>query len=1456
MSRLLLAASLLLGARATPAQEDGDATRFFALPMVRDTRELAAVAEEHLRAERYPEAIGALQRILEDHAQEVLPAGAELGLRATHPGAAEWALARLMALPEEARAGYRARYGPRADEALAHARVAPTRTGLASIPRRWPLAPAAVQAWWALGDLELESGQEDAAELAWRKALALESALGFSSPGQRAPRRAWLEARETRRAQAPRAAPTLPRADAQAWSTPLDLTPFAATRTRNLQPVVAGEFVLVGSTLRLFALDAFTGALRWQAGPPAGWGSLPTRSHKELWEGINNELLLAPAVGDGVALAVMQEPFTEYDTEDWQGIEIMKAIPERRLHAYDLESGRELWNHAPELVADGLRQRWDGSGSYAQRMMVAGTPVVAGARVLVPCYRMQGRIDYHVACYELASGELLWSTLVISGQRERNMFGRSVKEFCASPLVVAGGTVLAQTELGTLAALELFSGRIQWQSTYAQIPLPKTRSYNPPERPVTWRLAPPVVVGNVVLSAPSDSMEVVAVRLEDGAKLWAYRESDLQRLDRETELLGFNLLVGADQDTLYLSGAKLAALHKAGGIGSSAPFVSRWARELDLSETAPRALLAGECVLAPNEKTRVVFDRRSGERLPALSGGWGNGAAGFACLEDGALYSLSAQGLSGTFDWQAQLERARRLAGGDEEGPLRLAAELFLRHGELQLAGGDASAARLTLADARAFFVRLRARSARPDARAELACVRALAESLTQLARADEALAVLQEARPLASGRREQAELLFLEERILRPAGGAARLALLDELGAGYGEMLLPEDVQVEAVGRWLAGTSEGRALEPEADALPTLLWVALERAAERERANELEAALADLHLALEHARGLALARGFPLANLVHERIAGVLRLPGGAEAYAPIEARAAQLLAVARDGVDGAALEDLSARYPHSHAAEEALGILIERAAAARDAPAVARLVRTALGRGALPPERETDLLLVLARTLGAGGNTALERGLVAALARSAPAHVSPLPEHGGRTLDALASELAKESDSVPGLQRFDARVVSGGSPQRLELEFLGALHPAGQAPESAPLELHLYAGKDRLLAYSSVAPAEPAWTRALDRGRPPCAFGPGRFVLGTQSGLVCLDERGRELWLQDTHGDPPHALALESGVVVASLRSGKVVALDAVLGLALWERTLDADDGWDGPLAGAGHAVFFAQVQRQAPRALVLDLFRGRVTADLRLVGQDARLALAEAAWIAEERLIVPAFAQRPSQLTAFELEGGRRAWTIDFGRDEELHSIAHSQGKAYPITLAAALGPANGGVYELDARTGTKRLVVPLKPGERVMGLEPQRSRELEAPYLFTYSHSEKERSIPIRALHLPYGVQWTWALPITTQEIYDGRMLPMPAVSADCVAIGYQTRRGGAGQGGEAVLVFLDKRAGKKVDTLVFGNDSAFAQANRIELRGLGEALFVLGKASTPRGACLDILEKLR
>jgi outer membrane protein assembly factor BamB len=601
------------------------------------------------------------------------------------------------------------------------------------------------------------------------------------------------------------------------------------------------------------------------------------------------------------------------------------------------------------------------------------------------------------------------------------------------------------------------------------------------------------------------------------------------------------------------------------------------------------------------------------------------------------------------------------------------------------------------------------------------------------------------------------------------------------------------------------------------------------------------------------------LARGVPLAAAVRERIARVLDLPGGREAFAPLEERAASLLAEARASTAAEPLAAVGELYPHSRAAEEALALRLERAVDARDAAAVAALVRAALERGALSPEREDALLLRLARVLGERGNVELERSLMAELARVAPQLRSELPEHDGRTLAELAAALgdaAPESPAAPVL--FPPTVLSSGNQLGGTHVFLGALQPAGQAAEGAPSELHLYATRDELLAFSSAAPGAPAWRRpldeALDTGDAPCAFAPGRFVFGTRDALICLDERGEERWTHALGGDAPRTLATRGGVLVALTRGNSVVALDVWLGLPLWQRSFGASGAWSGPVLGPAHAVFFSHVSALPPRALALDLYRGRVTKDMRLANFDSRSALAETAWVAGRNLIAPSFHLRPSVLAAFSLDDGQRAWTIEFGRDEELSGLVRSEGKTFAVTLASSLDrtAGNGGVYLVDETSGTRRLIVPLKPGERVMGLDAQGAIDLPAPYLFTYTYSESERGVPIRAIHLPFGFKWAWSLPIASQEMYDGRNLPMPAVSADCVAIAYPRRTSGGG--GETWVVFVDRQAGKKIDTQRLGEK--FDQSNRIELRGLGTALFVLGKSPPSRGTCLEILESPR
>ena len=338
----------------------------------------------------------------------------------------------------------------------------------------------------------------------------------------------------------------------------------------------------------------------------------------------------------------------------------------------------------------------------------------------------------------------------------------------------------------------------------------------------------------------------------------------------------------------------------------------------------------------------------------------------------------------------------------------------------------------------------------------------------------------------------------------------------------------------------------------------------------------------------------------------------------------------------------------------------------------------------------------------------------------------------------------------------------------------------------------------------------------------------------------------------------MSETPGEEPISLAEAGGVLIANLRSGRMLAFDVQAGILLWELKLGESARWSGPVTGEGRLVFLSKLHALPPRALVVDVYRGRIEADFKLPAADPASALEETSWIEDDALFVPVFNRRgpPSRIDAFKLESGERTWTIEFGADEELHSVLHHEGKDYLVTVGARAGntTGNGAVYLLDGEFGTIRRVIALMPDEEPMGILKHSSVELPAPYVFTYTSSPSDRAVRVRAVHLPFGLLWTWSLPVSREEFYDSQNMPMPAVSRDCVALAYQTKDSSSNLRGEMTLVFVDKRAGKRLDTLTL-ND-AFTQARNLELRGLGESLFVLGKGSTQKGHRMEILEAIR
>jgi outer membrane protein assembly factor BamB len=1480
--------------------------RSFSIPLAREARRRAENAREHIAAERWGGAIVELQAIIDQHQGDLLPDD----WRATasrptqypaYPGASGWATDLLGSLPEEARGIYEERFGARAREALEQARTRGDGRALTSVVRRWPLTRAARGAWWTLGDMELERGEAGAALFAWRRALDLVSLAGEDPPPGAQARRELAErllgsvpsgtrpgvreeamARDRITPGGPRR--SIPRIDADAWSLELDLSPFQEERRgtnfhHNLHPVLAGDRVLVNTSWWMYCVDAFTGRLLWRAGPPEGWRDLPSAKLPDYAHRIDFERVsLHPAVSDGVVVGLMQTPFSRTPEAEWQGHDILARIPERRLFAFDLETGEELWNHAPRLDWDSDNSQWlidDAKNSFAQRVTVAASPVIAGSRVLVPAYRVQGRIDYHVACYELATGRLLWSTNLIGGQRERNMFGNLDIEFVASRLTVVGDRVVAQSELGTVAALDLFTGQILWESEYHQIPLqPSHYSRRSPRRKPVWHVASPLVTDDLVIATPSDSDELVAFELEDGRVHWGHLQTHLSARDFSSRGVDLNLLVGVDRDTVYLTGRKATALQKAGGLRTRGDFLPRWTARLDGSRGVllPTPRLTANALVIPLEEERLVLDRWTGESHRSLTGAWAFAEYGNAVIGDGALFTLGRTQLNGFFDWEVLLDRQRELlaASPDDAGIALESAALFVRRARGVIDRGETVRARSFLAEARKLLAPLveaaggaeaAVRHDRPSAEAMHSLLRLEATIQVDLADSAGALRSLAQARPLATTRTDLCDTLRQEERILRTASLPRRLEILAEIGESCGELPLPDDILAEGCG-WLMGEAilSPKALEGWKEApLDIGLWVLFTRADARARAHDGAGALRDLHDALARYGTIPINDSLLVGDLAGDRISRRLELDGRG-IYREFEREAAALHARALGDDERDLLTEVLRLYPHSKVASEANRALLAWAWRRGETGTLARMLFGTGHRTGWHPEDLELGLFRLGLLLAEGGNHAFLRGLTLARPDGRRAmEAGASAEERGRIAAVMGAAAPTEDAATLSPPRFshDLEFTAHHAGQH---EFVGELADLDSPDPTARVQIYML-GKKSLSAFSSLDPGASPWTYEAPHGTDASriAVTSSGVFLGSDDEIHTLDVHGNLRWKRTIFDAKVLTLDEHSGVLLAMLgeknRPERIVAFDSHGGTPLWRIPLADPAGWLPPILGEDVAVFLVKPHIGSPRAVVIDLFAGVVRREFQLPRiNSAPSCLQTSSWIEDGRLVVPSFRRynkdRPF-LTVHDLETGREDWRIRFGEGEELFAIVECEGENYPVTRCSSLGrrSESAGVYRIEIGLKSMRRVASLDIGETPIGIKKGRRTSLAAPYLFILPSSSSGNTTPVRAIHLPNGRRWVYHLPVPGEELHDAGM-PMPAVSDDCAAIVW-IRRNPRDHLPTAVNLELVDLAGgfRRERREVY---SRFLRGERIEVRGLGEALLLFRQAGSIRGA-LDILE---
>ena len=258
-----------------------------------------------------------------------------------------------------------------------------------------------------------------------------------------------------------------------------------------------------------------------------------------------------------------------------------------KLAAIDANTGKTLWSKSSRTHG------WFGWGDKKRKdAMYAGGPVVVGDLLAV------GTLDGHVYGVNAKDGAPRWEAELDS-------------EVLASP-AIAGDLVVVRTEDGRVYGLDAATGKRRWVYDQGNVPLLSLRGNGG------------LLVANGVVFFGSDDGKLVALRLDNGSKLWEQRLASGEgrtEIDRLDDVDGSVLLDGT---TLYAAAyhGNLAAVDGPSGRPLGAhPFSS-----------FDSLALGGNAIFGVDDNSQVwAFDKSGGADI------WKNAALKYRWLTGPAV---------------------------------------------------------------------------------------------------------------------------------------------------------------------------------------------------------------------------------------------------------------------------------------------------------------------------------------------------------------------------------------------------------------------------------------------------------------------------------------------------------------------------------------------------------------------------------------------------------------------------------------------------------------------------------------------------------------------------------------------------------------------------------------------------------------------------------------------------
>jgi outer membrane protein assembly factor BamB/tetratricopeptide (TPR) repeat protein len=1028
------------------------------------------------------------------------------------------------------------------------------------------------------------------------------------------------------------------------------------TRAEPLVAAVVDGVVYTQWFCEVGARDLYTGRKRWEFRIPNTPRHDSARTH--------GSLLACPAVAGGLVFAPLQvwPPGDDQREFRFAQVDIIPRIPVRRLFALDAATGAPVWSHQdPRPAGDPFARR-------LRYLNVTSSPLVLGDAVIVAGAAYRQPYEAWAFAADRATGRVRWTTYLGNGQQEQNLFGRPIREAPVAAVASDGERLFVQTNLGFVSCLDAATGHPLWTRGYDQVEVPLYENlWSTPEREFTWTGSPPVAAGGLVICAPADGPDLVALTADRGVLKWKFPHRDGPRFESPRT---FRLL-GADDERVYLAGTTVRALEIATG---RIAWEERFPGERNGEQSGGRGVIGPGRIYVPSDRGVYALDARAGGKMAPLDArprapGEARDGVGNLVATDGAAVLVRLERIEGFFRAEDVRARASALL---RDRPGSVAA--MLEAARILLAADRVEDALPLLEQAERAVPSLpaadRARRAAEVRGQMLAALEKRATALLDGGRLPEARDAWIRAAASAPDGVAAAAALLRGALALHAAGRAdLAAALLEEAIARHGDAVLEddEDLLPGDEGRCTAA-SYALHYRAEWEEDPSLALAALQRAIERPPAD--------------------LLFGSPARDSARRGIDSLLALHGE-EIYAPLERQALAALEGARGARDPARLAAVAARWPNSRAAR--LADLEEgrvRLSSGDAAGAVAAARRILAGRR--EDEDAAAALWLLSEGLLRSGKVASARGALQRLARLFPEALvetgdGPLPAREAAAKLLERADLRAPPPAPPPLPPGPWRTLwSREAPPGLAWRLL---EPAGDPVPGGLLFLRQGISITALDARSG----EPAWTaaRGTFRGLSLCAG--GILLFAQDDALEGVDpSTGEATW---TVGLPGPAI---DGVVVDSLAvllvgdpddgdQAWLVAFDPATGEAAWPSSCLVPGGAERLLPHAG-AVVVDGTGTAFPVIRVADMAEGALRPFFIRARRDGSPPGEPVP--AEGPVLV---VRREDGLEAYDVRNGTRAWTWRPPGGADVQSVAAGEG-----VLACLDG--RGALHALDFAAGT--------------------------------------------------------------------------------------------------------------------------------------------------------------